>query len=191
MTFSFEASSKHLSSSVADNLVDLLRARAIEQAAKLAYVYLEDGEREGDRLSYADLDRRARAIAARLTSLGLRGERVLLLYPQGIPYIEAFFGCLCAGVVAVPAYPPSGRHIQRLQSIFRDATPSMVLTTKALRDRFETQAQSQLSRIACGWVATDEIEDIDADVLGRIHAQSGSNRIFCNIRPDRRAIHAA
>ncbi|WP_330083592.1 amino acid adenylation domain-containing protein [Methylocystis iwaonis] len=163
MTFSFEASSKQLSPYAADNLVDLLKARAVEQASKLAYVFLEDGEREGDRLSYADLDRRARAIAARLTSLGLRGERVLLLYPQGLPYIEAFFGCLYAGVVAVPAYPPSGRHIQRLQSIFRDATPSMILTTAALRDRFETEAQSQLSAIACGWTATDEIAVEEAE----------------------------
>ncbi|MBL1255644.1 AMP-binding protein [Methylocystis sp. Sn-Cys] len=163
MTFSFEASSKQLSPYAADNLVDLLKARAVEQASKLAYVFLEDGEREGDRLSYADLDRRARAIAARLTSLGLRGERVLLLYPQGLPYIEAFFGCLYAGVVAVPAYPPSGRHIQRLQSIFRDATPSMILTTAALRDRFETEAQSQLSAIACGWTTTDEIAVDEAE----------------------------
>ncbi|MCX7899777.1 MAG: AMP-binding protein [Methylocystis sp.] len=137
------------------NLVDLLRLQATARADKLAYLFLEDGEREGARLSFGDLDRRARAIASRLISLGLEGERVLLLYPQGLPYIEAFFGCLYAGVVAVPAYPPSGRHIQRLQSIFRDATPSMVLTTAALRDRFENEAAASLSPIACGWIATD------------------------------------
>jgi acyl-CoA synthetase (AMP-forming)/AMP-acid ligase II len=67
---------------------------------------LPDGETEGEQLSYGELDRRSRAIASQLQGLGLSGERALLLYPPGLDYLAAFFGCLYAGVVAVPAYPP-------------------------------------------------------------------------------------
>ncbi|TDX61141.1 amino acid adenylation domain-containing protein [Methylosinus sp. sav-2] len=153
----------------ARNLVDLLRIRAAEQATKPGYVFLDDGEREGARLSYADLDRRARAIATHLTALGPTGARALLLYPPGLDYIEAFFGCLYAGVIAVPAYPPSGRHLQRLQSIFRDARPAAILTTEALRQRFENEAGEQLARIPCSWTATDVISSEQAEAW-RAHA---------------------
>ena len=57
-------------------------------------------------LTRGELDRRARALAARLQARGLAGRRALLLYPPGLEFIAAFFGCLYAGVVAVPAYPP-------------------------------------------------------------------------------------
>ena len=57
-------------------------------------------------LTYEDLDRHARLIAARLQSLDIEGERVLLLYPPGLEYIGAFFGCLYAGAIAIPVYPP-------------------------------------------------------------------------------------
>ncbi|WP_018267991.1 non-ribosomal peptide synthetase [Methylosinus sp. LW4] len=153
----------------ARNLVDLLRIRAAEQGTKPGYVFLDDGEREGARLSYGDLDRRARAIATHLTALGLTRERALLLYPPGLDYIEAFFGCLYAGVVAVPAYPPSGRHLQRLQSIFRDARPAAILTTEALRQRFENEAGEQSARIPCPWAATDVISSEQAEAW-RAHA---------------------
>ena len=57
-------------------------------------------------LTWGELDRRARAIAAALTEAGAAGERALLLYPPGLDYLAAFFGCLYAGTVAVPVYPP-------------------------------------------------------------------------------------
>ena len=63
-------------------------------------------------LTYAALDRRARAIAVRLRDMGLAGQRVLLAYPHGLDFITGFFGCLYAGCTAVPTYiaaPPDGR----------------------------------------------------------------------------------
>src|SRR5215472_964312 len=90
-------------------LVEILRYRATNQPEQLAYTFLEDGE-EGH-LSYADLDRLAQAIAAGLQRLQLPGERVLLLYPPGLEFVSGFFGCLYAGAVAVPVYPP---HFARL-----------------------------------------------------------------------------
>src|SRR5688572_22063736 len=88
------------------NLVELLRWRALSQPESVAYTFLVDGETSEVCLTFGELDLRARAIGAWLQSAGAAGERVLLLYPPGIEYIAAFFGCLYAGAVAIPAYPP-------------------------------------------------------------------------------------
>src|SRR5262245_4858117 len=88
-------------------LVDLLRWRALHQSDRRAYTFLMDGETDEVPLTYGELDRQARAIGAMLQRVAAPGERALLLYPPGPEYIAAFFGCLYAGVVAVPAYPPN------------------------------------------------------------------------------------
>src|SRR6266567_2833651 len=87
-------------------LVEILRRRVLHQPDRLAYTFLLDGETGEAHLTYTDLDQKARAIGARLQSLGASGERALLLYPPGLEFITGFFGCLYAGVVAVPVYPP-------------------------------------------------------------------------------------
>src|SRR4051812_39367422 len=87
-------------------LVELCWRRAEASPDRLAYTFLLDGESEEAHLTYGGLDLRARAIGARLQELGAGGERVLLLYPPGLEYVSAFLGCLYAGAVAVPAYPP-------------------------------------------------------------------------------------
>ena len=103
-------------------LVDLLCRRADDRADQPAFTFLTDGETEACELTYGELDRRARAIAARLQSLGARGDRAILLYPPGLDYIAAFFGCLYAGVVAVPAYPPQRkRMLGRLRAVLTDS----------------------------------------------------------------------
>ena len=97
----------------ADNLVALLCQRAQAQPDRRAYIFLSDGETVEATFSYSELDQRARAIGARLQSSVGVGERVLLLYQPGLEYIAAFFGCLYAGAVAVPAYPPRRCHPDR------------------------------------------------------------------------------
>jgi thioester reductase-like protein len=119
-------------------LVDLLRERA-GSARPAGYRWLERGEIDGPTVawSWADVDRRARAVAARLVDLGMTGERALLLFPPGLDFIAGFFGCLYAGVVAVPAYPPDPTRLAatlpRLSAIVRDARPAVVLTTTAVQ----------------------------------------------------------
>jgi len=113
-----------------ETFVDLLQLRARETPHQQAYIFLLDGETDAVHLTYEELDRRARTIAARLQSLGVAGERALLLYPPGLDYIAAFFGCLYAGVIAVPAYPPQRkRTLSRLQAILEDSQPAVALTT--------------------------------------------------------------
>src|SRR3954468_21491699 len=108
------------------SLVEAVRARAAEKGDATAYTFLADGERVQGTLGFRELEARARAIGALLQQEGLQGERVLLLYPPGLPFIEGFLGCLFAGAVAVPAYPPrNSRSLPRLLAIVRDARPAL------------------------------------------------------------------
>jgi acyl-CoA synthetase (AMP-forming)/AMP-acid ligase II len=141
------------------NLFDVARQRAERAPADLPFTFIDySGSRPVDTtLSYADLDRRARQIAALLQTRGRPGERVLLLYPAGLDYLSAFFGCLYAGMIAVPAYPPLNPRLRsRLAAVADDCQASTALTTgavlTALGDR--TQLAPQLDRLR--WIRTDD-----------------------------------
>ncbi len=114
---------------IASSTLDsLLRSRALHQPHDLAYTFLSEGEAAELSISYLELDQRARAIGSYIQSLGLSGKRILLCYPPGLDYIAAFFGCLYAGAVAVPAYPPRlNASLLRLQAIITDAQVSAAL----------------------------------------------------------------
>ena len=160
------------------NLVSIVRARAAHEPHARAYTFLRDGEHEAAVLSWADLDRRARAIAAALDERSARGARALLCYPPGLDFIEAFFGCLYAGVVAVPVpLPAFGRSARngrdRLIAIARDAEAAVALTTSEGRSRWEKDqdlggdADVEVAR-ADSWLATDALPD---DVASRWRPQ--------------------
>jgi 8-amino-7-oxononanoate synthase len=139
-------------------LVDLLRHRAQYQPTDRAFTYLVDGETQEVYFDYAGLDRRARAIAATLQSEGLAGQRALLLYPPGLEFIAAFFGCLYAGVAAVPAYPPRlNRNMGRIQAIAADAEAPVALMTRAVLDRVQPLLEQSPELKQLNWMATDEI----------------------------------
>ncbi len=114
--------------------IDLLHWRAEHQPDPEALTFLDDERSQVDRLTYAGLDRRARAIAARLQRVVRPGDRALMLYAPGLDYVAAFFGCLYAGVIAVPAYPPRPRTFGRLQTMVLDAQPAVVLSTQDLQE---------------------------------------------------------
>ncbi len=144
-------------------LVDTLRDRAAGGNGFPAYTYLEDGEAQGGSLSWADLDRQARTIAAHLSAVTARGERALLLFPAGLDFIAAFFGCLYAGVVAVPCYPPRpNRGQSRLRAIVRDSRPAVVLTSTALSLKIGGLVEEIPELAAARWLATDGFDDAAA-----------------------------
>jgi acyl-CoA synthetase (AMP-forming)/AMP-acid ligase II/acyl carrier protein len=133
-------------------LVEVLRQRAAEDPDRTAFAFLADGHAVNATLTYGELDRLARAIAATLQARGLGGERALLLYPPGLDYIAAFFGCLYAGVVAVPTYPPRrNRSADRLEGIAASARAAAVLTTPAV-----DAAARRLWRPPLCWLRSDE-----------------------------------
>lgn len=167
------------------NLVDLLRHRAAHQAQDRAFSYLTDGESDEIRWTYEELDRRSRAIGAWLQSRGMEGQRALLLYPAGLEFIAAFFGCLYAGVVAVPAYPPRrNRSLNRIQAICDDAEAKIALTCQDVLERVQEVLDETPSLKSVTWKATDQLErglendwrspDVHGDTLAFLQYTSGS-----------------
>ncbi|HEX3530750.1 MAG TPA: amino acid adenylation domain-containing protein [Thermoanaerobaculia bacterium] len=133
----------------------LLRHRAQSHPGQ-GYTFLAEGDTAAAEMTFAELDRRARAIAAALRAEGAAGERVLLLYPQGLDFIAGFFGCLYAGAVAVPAYPPRlNRPDPRLSTIARDCRPRAVLTVEPVLARAAgiRAANPELADLC--WLASD------------------------------------
>ena len=131
---------KNKTSQVSISWVDILRQRAQNQPEQKAYIFLQNGSTESGSLTYGELNRQARAIATSLQSLIAKGERALLLYPSGLEFITAFFGCLYAGVVAVPAYPPRrNQKMSRLQALVIEAQAKVALTTKSLLRNLESR----------------------------------------------------
>jgi len=167
------------------NLVELLRHRAHCQPEDTAFTYLTDGENDQVHLTYRELDRQARSIGAWLESRDLVGQQALLLYPPGLEFVAAFFGCLYAGVVAVPVYPPRrNRSLKRIQAIADDANAKVALTTEQVFNRVmplidETPHLKQLT-----WLPTCEVPlemaqqwtmpDVHGDTLAFLQYTSGS-----------------
>lgn len=149
-------------------LADLVRARAAARPDDTAYTFLADGESREESLTCAQLEQRARAVAAALQAAGVApGERALLLLPPGLDYIAAFFGSLCAGVVAVPVYAPHAARVERalarLRAVAASARPAVVLTgTAYLPAIAEHFAADPLLR-ALRPVAVDELPRAAAD----------------------------
>ena len=142
------------------NFAELLQDQAKQFPDQTSYQFLKDGETQEASFTYAELDLRARAIAAQLQSLQ-RGDRALLIYPSGLEFIAAFFGCLYAGVVAVPAYPPrANQNGERLLAIAADAQATLVLTTST--QLAQVQSSFLEGQSALNWIATDQIQPGDA-----------------------------
>jgi acyl-CoA synthetase (AMP-forming)/AMP-acid ligase II len=142
-------------------IVEVLRRRALQQPDQWAYTNLLDGEAEGDHLTYATLDYQARTIGALLQRSRACGERALLLYPTSLEFIAAFFGCLYAGVIAVPLAPPHPaqpqRTLPRLQAIANDARPTIVLTTSSIFSKVEGLFTQAPELATMQWLATDRL----------------------------------
>lgn len=164
-------------------LVDILRWRAHHQLEQQAYMFLKNGESEESNITYAQLDQKARCIATMLRKQVAVGARALLLYQPGLEYIAAFFGCLYAGVIAVPAYPPSSnRSFLRIQAIAADAQPGIALTSQYVLLKAQQWATSLPTTFR--WIATDilteEFEEVgqsytpEPEMLAFLQYTSGS-----------------
>ncbi len=141
---------------------EIPRLWARKKGGQTAYIFLNDGEDEELKITYGELDAQAKAIAALLQGLGAQKERVLLLYPPGLEYINAFLGCLYAGAIAVPAYPPDPSRFQRtlprLQAIAEDSQAKFVLTTDGIFSIAEGVFQLVPGLKKLIWKTTDKLD---------------------------------
>ncbi len=81
---------------IARTLVDVIQWRAANQGDFEVYTFLLDGEEKSETMTFRELDRRARTIAAWLMQQGVAGDRVMMLFPPGLDFMAAFYGCLYA-----------------------------------------------------------------------------------------------
>jgi len=167
------------------NLVDLLRYREKHQADDIAFTFLLNRETEEVSLTYQALAQKARAIATVLQKMKARGERAVLLYQPGLEFIAAFFGCLYAGVIAVPVHlPKRNHHSHRLLGIVTDAQATLFLTTTSVLSNLAHTLKEELKLAGLSCLITDEIDSnqtnnwqplpIESDTLAFLQYTSGS-----------------
>jgi acyl-CoA synthetase (AMP-forming)/AMP-acid ligase II len=169
-------------------MVEVLQARAGATPDHLAFAFLIDGEEEGPRLTFAGLDRAARAVAVALRDAAGPGDRALLVYEPGLEFIPAFFGCLYAGLHPVPASPPRLDRLvqgwQALTGIAADCQARVVLTTADLVPGLTRGFTGRPQDTALRWLATDQVDlaracdwrepRIDPDAVAFLQYTSGS-----------------
>lgn len=170
------------------NLISILNHRAEQTPEQIAYIFLKDGDKQEQKISYKQLCLNAKSIAASLKALVPQGSRALLLYPQGLDFISAFLGCLYAGIIAVPVYPPkSNQKMARLESIIKDSTPHILLTTSFLLENIKNKLTDVLDLFDIQWLTTDSVNiseasnwilpNISNDSLALLQYTSGSTGV--------------
>lgn len=121
-----------------DSFVEVVERWRALRGERLAFAELDVRADVRARTSYRMLAEHARAIAGALAGVAPPGERALLLFPPGIDFVAAFFGCLYAGALAVPVYPPRSLDDgPRLAGIVASAAPAVVVSTRAFLARIE------------------------------------------------------
>ncbi|EHN75479.1 polyketide synthase, partial [Streptomyces coelicoflavus ZG0656] len=146
-----------------ETVTALLRHRAEHTPDALAHRFLTDGDGTSVAWTYRELDLHAREVAAHLRRAGVGEGPVLLLHPPGLDYLAAFFGCLYAGAVAVPAYPPDnarfGQTVPRLAAIARDSGATHALTTGKVREAVAARGTGHVGTELDGvrWLVTEDL----------------------------------
>ena len=137
-------------------IIDRLRRHAEALPDVAAYTFLRD-EGDAHSLTFLQLERRTRELAVTLLKHAESGDRALLLYPSGLEFITAFLACLYAEIIAVPATTPrKNRSSERLQAIFADSTPRLILTTSDIVPAVQKSFSEQSGAIC---IATDTIAE--------------------------------
>ena len=159
-----------------------------QPAKDTAFIYLVDGETQQVHLTYEELDRKARAIAAWLESLDLGANGRCCSIRPGWISSPAFFGCLYAGVVAVPVYPPRrNRSLARIQAIADDAQAKVALTTDTVLERIEPLIDETPHLKELTWLDTCHVRRGHGPATGRCPTSTATRWPSCNTRRARRA----
>jgi acyl-CoA synthetase (AMP-forming)/AMP-acid ligase II len=136
------------------SLVALLAKRAETQPDARAYIFLSDRGAEEAVLTFRELHDAARALAARLGEVTRPGDRAMLVFPPGLEFVVAFFGCLIARVIAVPMMMPRRQSARDSSAaIIANCEPAIALTSSAFAIRGDLQ--ERFSREGLQWLAVD------------------------------------
>jgi acyl-CoA synthetase (AMP-forming)/AMP-acid ligase II/acyl carrier protein len=144
----------------ARTLVELLSRRAGEMPEKRAFQFIRAHDGDQVVVTYAQLHTRAMAVAARLQARFQPGQRAWLLFPPGLESIVGFFGCLYAGILAVPLSPPRGRRLASLlEPVFNASKPAVVLTDSEHAEQAGGLYRELSGLLDLPWIAVDRIAE--------------------------------
>lgn len=167
------------------DLVTLVTERAAAHPDRLFARFLATGESEGlvRELSYGELARRSRTVAAELLARGCAAEPVLLLFPPGLEFLSAFLGCAYAGAIAVPLAPPNPkrlpRTLPRIESVAGDARARFVLTSAELAP-IQARAADLAPRLAAAtWIVAQDLDPAGAEAWQR---PAGVGQGLCHLQ---------
>ena len=144
------------------NITEYLDLHARLQPFSLAFTFLEKDGVEQSSVTFGELDFSARKIAWALSYLPFQ-SRIILALPSGIEFIQAFMGCLYAGMVAIPAYPPEGSQKRnRLYAIAKDSDSELLITSRTIKNKYEnrvddTGLNSAQSLKKIPWIAIEDL----------------------------------
>ncbi len=167
-------------------VLDVLGYRARAHGDRTAFLWLEEGESEQERLTFGQLWTRHRAVAQALRGAGLAGQRVLLFYLPGLDFVTAFFGCLAAGVVPIAVPPPlPTERTSRIQAITEDAGAAAVLTAGTLVELLPPWLAESEKLAGLRLIATDTVGEAPGEQeqrpapgeLAFLQYTSGSTRL--------------
>ena len=155
------------------SLVELLEYRAERQGDDVVFRFVSGDGTEEASLTFRELRARATAIAAGLRAHADPGDRVVLLVPPGLDYVASFFGCLYAGAVAVPAYPPNPRRADpRVHRIIADSRARVALVHSSLASRLESWLALGDAPPQVRWLDVGELRG-DAPLAARATTSAG------------------
>ena len=141
-----------------ESLVEIISKRVVAQPNHVVYKYLGDGINETEQFTFSEIDRVARSIAGELSKKLNKGDRVLLLFPQGLQYIAALYGCFYGGFVAIPAYPPRrNRKMDRINAIIEDSGAAAGLVTDEVFATIERNFSEDELLTNMAWLKYEEI----------------------------------
>ncbi|MBZ5684258.1 MAG: thioester reductase domain-containing protein [Acidobacteriia bacterium] len=145
---------------------------------RVLYSYIDVNGNPIGGYSYESFLHRTKVIAGHLRKLhGFSSQdRLLLAYPPGLEMICAFFGCVRAGLIPVPVYPPNSRGFQsalyKMVHIAKDCQAAGILTSKDYLGSLRTNlARSGVSASGVDvdyisslrWVVTEDFVDKVSD----------------------------
>ena len=145
---------------------EVIKKRTESIPDHVVFRFLSDGVNENESFTYQQLETRAKAIAASMQKAGLKGDKVLLLFQPGLPYIASLFACFYAGFVAIPAYPPRrNRGIDRIHTIISDSQAQICIVSRQVYDNIQSQKINRkkdelLEQLK--WIIYEDVADSNA-----------------------------
>ncbi len=167
------------------NLVELVKNNSIIKPNKEAIVYLKNGELESKKLTYKEIELRATNIASKLQALADVDSRVILIFQSSVDFVDAFWGCIFARMIAVPiTLSHKKQNFLNIISIIKDTEAKILITTSFIKNKFNELIQHENVLNNCYWIEVDKINyyenilykehKIDLDTIAYLQYTSGS-----------------